>query len=44
MRISTHVLDIAQGQPARDVPVRLERRDAAGNWRLLASARTDQDG
>jgi 5-hydroxyisourate hydrolase len=44
MRISTHVLDIAQGQPAKDVPVRLERRDASGNWRLLAAARTDQDG
>lgn len=43
-RISTHVLDIAQGQPAKDVPVRLERRDASGIWRLLASARTDQDG
>jgi 5-hydroxyisourate hydrolase len=44
MRISTHVLDIAQGQPARDVPVRLERQEAAGSWRLLASSRTDQDG
>ncbi|MFZ3264042.1 MAG: hydroxyisourate hydrolase [Terriglobales bacterium] len=43
-RISTHVLDIAQGQPAKDVPVRLERCDAAGEWRLLAAARTDQDG
>jgi 5-hydroxyisourate hydrolase len=42
--ISTHVLDIAQGQPAMDVPVRLERRDSAGTWRLLASARTNQDG
>jgi len=44
MRISTHVLDIALGQPAKDVPVVLERRDQAGNWRLLTSARTDQDG
>jgi 5-hydroxyisourate hydrolase len=44
MRISTHVLDIAQGQPARDVPVRLERQEAAGSWRLLTSSRTDQDG
>ncbi len=44
MRVSTHVLDIAQGQPAKDVPVRLERRDASGTWRLLAAARTDQDG
>jgi len=44
MHVSTHVLDIAQGQPAKDVPVRLERRDASGTWRLLAAARTDQDG
>ena len=43
-RISTHVLDITHGQPANDVPVRLERQDAAGTWRLLASARTDQEG
>jgi 5-hydroxyisourate hydrolase len=43
-RISTHVLDIAAGQPAKDVPVRLERRDVSGAWLLLAAARTDQDG
>lgn len=43
-RISTHVLDIAQGQPARDLAVRLERRDTAGNWVALGSARTDADG
>jgi 5-hydroxyisourate hydrolase len=43
-RISTHVLDIALGQPAKDIPVRLERQDGAGNWRLLASANTDQGG
>ena len=43
-RISTHVLDTVKGQPAQDVPVRLERRDASGIWRLLAAARTDQDG
>jgi 5-hydroxyisourate hydrolase len=42
-RISTHILDIALGKPAADVPVRLERRDASG-WRELASARTDHDG
>jgi 5-hydroxyisourate hydrolase len=42
--ISTHILDLTQGQPARDVPVRLERRDSSGIWRLLAAARTDQDG
>jgi 5-hydroxyisourate hydrolase len=43
-RISTHVLDITQGRPAEDVPVRLERRESGDHWRLLASARTDQDG
>jgi 5-hydroxyisourate hydrolase len=44
IRVSTHVLDIALGQPAKDVPVRLERQEAAGSWQLLASSRTDQDG
>jgi 5-hydroxyisourate hydrolase len=43
-KISTHVLDTAQGQPAPDVPVRLERQDAGRQWRLLASAHTDRDG
>lgn len=43
-RISTHVLDIAQGRPARDVVVRLERRETSGNWVALASAHTDADG
>jgi len=42
--ISTHILDIAHGHPARDVPVRLERKDASGVWRLLGEARTDPDG
>ena len=43
-RISTHVLDIGLGKPAVDVPVKLERREASGDWRLLASAHTDHDG
>jgi 5-hydroxyisourate hydrolase len=43
-RISTHVLDLIHGKPAKDVPVRLEKRDTLGDWRLLTSARTDQDG
>lgn len=43
-RISTHVLDIAQGRPAKDVPVRLERHESAGEWVRLNSARTDGDG
>ena len=43
-RISTHVLDIAQGKPAKDVPVRLERQEKSGGWTLLGSLRTDADG
>jgi 5-hydroxyisourate hydrolase len=43
-RITTHVLDTAQGRPAGDVPVRLEWREATGEWLLLGSSRTDRDG
>jgi len=43
-RISTHILDIALGKPATDVPVRIEKQTAPGAWRLLTSARNDQDG
>ena len=40
-RISTHVLDTALGKPATGMPVRLEKREEAGNWTLLLSADTD---
>jgi len=43
-RISTHVLDIARGVPARDVPVKLERKEASGSWQLLMDECTDTDG
>lgn len=43
-RISTHVLDLALGKPAKDVPVRLDRQEASGKWLAVTSARTDQDG
>jgi 5-hydroxyisourate hydrolase len=43
-RISTHVLDVALGKPAKDVPVRLERQESAGEWRVLSLLRTDSDG
>ena len=42
--ISTHVLDIARGSPATGVPVRLERQEVPGNWRLVAESRTNRDG
>jgi 5-hydroxyisourate hydrolase len=43
-RISTHVLDLVQGKPAVDVPVRLEKRETGGEWVRLNSSRTDEDG
>ena len=43
-RISTHVLDTSQGKPAKSVPVRLERQDPSGEWRVLAVSQTDADG
>jgi 5-hydroxyisourate hydrolase len=43
-RISTHILDLAQGKPAEGVDVRLERRDAGRDWVALGAGRTDHDG
>ena len=43
-RLSTHVLDLARGKPAANVPVRLEQQDSDGSWHPIASARTDNDG
>jgi len=43
-RISTHVLDLAQGKPAKDVPVRLEKRGSGGEWVVLRESRTDAEG
>jgi 5-hydroxyisourate hydrolase len=42
--ISTHVLDMIHGKPAKGVAVRLEKQNTAADWRLLAAAHTDQDG
>ena len=43
-RISTHILDFVYGKPASAVPVRLEKQNSGGDWRLLNSAHSDQDG
>ncbi len=42
--ISTHVLDLVHGKPAKDLHVRLEKQNAPGDWRPLNSALTGQDG
>lgn len=42
--LTTHVLDLAGGRPAKGVAVRLERRSADGSWTKLAERVTDDDG
>jgi 5-hydroxyisourate hydrolase len=41
--ISTHVLDLSQGKPAFNVPVKLERLESA-TWVEIASRFTTMDG
>ena len=43
-KISTHVLDLAQGKPARGIAGRLERREISGDWVPLGFSLTDHDG
>ena len=46
-RVSTHVLDVALGQPARGVAVRLDflpSAEAGGGTVILATTSTDDDG
>jgi 5-hydroxyisourate hydrolase len=43
MSVSSHILDTAKGEPARGVPIALERLDA-GTWLPLAHGTTDDDG
>ncbi len=44
MGISTHILDVAQGRPARDVSVMLEFEHDGAGWQNIGQARTDADG
>ncbi len=41
--ITTHILDISKGCPARGVPVTLERQTAA-DWEIVGKGATDEDG
>lgn len=43
-RLSTHVLDLAQGKPAANIAVALARRDNSDQWTFLSSVHTDADG
>jgi 5-hydroxyisourate hydrolase len=43
-RISTHVLDVSLGRPAKNIPVTLHKREANGNWLSLCVSQTGEDG
>ena len=42
--ITTHVLDLAHGRPARGVPVVLEHQGPDGSWNLIGTRTTDANG
>jgi 5-hydroxyisourate hydrolase len=42
--ISTHVLDLATGDPVAGMAVQLDRRTEDGGWVPLAAASTGEDG
>jgi 5-hydroxyisourate hydrolase len=41
--ITTHILDVSKGCPARGVPVMLEQQTATG-WQIVGKGATDEDG
>lgn len=41
--ITTHILDVSSGVPARGVPVILERQTSSG-WEIIGKGVTDDDG
>ena len=41
--ITTHILDVSSGVPARGVPVILERQTSSG-WEIIGKSITDDDG
>jgi 5-hydroxyisourate hydrolase len=43
-RITTHVLDLVHGRPARGIAVRLEHHAAGRGWVKLSDRVTDEDG
>ena len=42
--ITTHILDVSTGVPARGVMVFLERRTGSEDWEIMGKGVTDDDG
>ncbi|MBL4941932.1 MAG: hydroxyisourate hydrolase [Colwellia sp.] len=42
-QITTHILDISRGAPARNVPITLSYLNE-GQWQVIGSSKTNEDG
>lgn len=43
-QLSSHILDVTQGQPARNVKISLSKQQKNGNWKAIDSKNTDENG
>ena len=43
-QLSSHILDVTQGQPARNVKISLSNQQKNGNWKAIDSKYTDENG
>ncbi len=43
-QLSSHILDITQGQPATDVKISLSKQDNSGKWESIDEKQTDKNG
>ncbi|MBE7653269.1 hydroxyisourate hydrolase [Tenacibaculum finnmarkense genomovar finnmarkense] len=43
-QLSSHILDITQGQPAIDVKISLSKQDNSGKWKSIDEKKTDKNG
>ena len=43
-QITTHVLDLVQGTPAKHIPAVLEKLDNPDSWKTIGNGTTNDDG
>lgn len=43
-QLSSHILDITQGQPAVNVKISLSEQDKSGSWTVIDEKHTDENG
>lgn len=43
-QLSSHILDVSEGQPAANVKIGLSKLDNSGNWQIIDQKITDKNG